>query len=66
MFSSESILIWTYYTLECVIKVNFPFIFSEPAYLVGYACILTENLGFGKFFQFRWVKMPPKEYDEKI
>ena len=24
----------------------------EPAYLVGYAYILTENFGFGEFFSF--------------
>ena len=38
--------------LERVIKVKFPLTFLEPAYLVGYAYILTENLSFGDFFPF--------------
>ena len=45
--------------VERIIKVKFPEIFLEPAYLVGYAYILTENFGFGKFFSFL------DGYDEK-
>ena len=40
------------WSLERVIKVKFSQTFLEPAYLVGYAYILTENFGFGKFFSF--------------
>ena len=38
--------------LELVVKVKFPQTFLEPAYLVWYTYILTENFCFGKLFSF--------------